>query len=304
MAAILIPPQATRQTTARRTGRTPAAGELVFDTDTGRLYVGDGTTIGGVLAAPADSDAVHRTGAETVAGLKTFATAPVLGNLSGLLRATSGTLTGLSNVSGSAAGNLVLTPEPMPGSPVDGEIWYGSAQLALGASIGGAVQRLVGCIFSQTADVTFSNTLSVLSLVGSGVGTVTIKANTPVAGKTVRLRARGAFNSSATPPTLNFQVFLGPTRVCVTSAITLPASQTARYWDAEFDLTFRSGGASGSVYASGRAMISSNFGIASSPAPTTLDTTGDLPIDLRASFSLADPANSITCSTLTLEVLN
>lgn len=304
MSATLIPPQATRQTTAQRAGRTPAAGELVFDTDNNRLYVGNGGTVGGALAAPADNDAVHRTGAEAVSGLKTFSTAPVLGSLTGLLRATTGTLAALASVSGSAAGNLVLTPEAMPATPADGELWYGANQLALAASVGGSVQRLVGCLFSQSGDVTFGNTVSILSLVGAGVGSTTIKANGAVVGKTIRLRARGTFNSSASPPTLSFQVFLGATRVCVTSAITLPASQSARYWDAEFDLTFRAVGVAGSAYVSGRALISSTFGVASSPAPTAIDTTADLAIDLRAGFNVADPGTSITCSILTLEVLN
>jgi hypothetical protein len=41
-------PMVTRQTTAQRTARTPRAGEMVYDTTTGALYVGDGTTAGGV----------------------------------------------------------------------------------------------------------------------------------------------------------------------------------------------------------------------------------------------------------------
>jgi hypothetical protein len=37
-----------RGTTAQRTGYTPEVGEPVWDTDTSKLYVGDGTTPGGV----------------------------------------------------------------------------------------------------------------------------------------------------------------------------------------------------------------------------------------------------------------
>lgn len=43
-------PQATRQTTAVRTARIPRIGELIFDTNTQLLYIGDGATTGGVVA--------------------------------------------------------------------------------------------------------------------------------------------------------------------------------------------------------------------------------------------------------------
>ena len=39
--------QIRRGTDAERTGITPLAGELIFTTDTKKLYVGDGTTVGG-----------------------------------------------------------------------------------------------------------------------------------------------------------------------------------------------------------------------------------------------------------------
>jgi hypothetical protein len=48
-------PMVTRQTTAQRTARTPRAGEMVYDTTTGALYVGDGTTAGGVAPNLASS---------------------------------------------------------------------------------------------------------------------------------------------------------------------------------------------------------------------------------------------------------
>lgn len=43
-----MPLQVRRGTNAQRTAVTPVAGEPVFTTDTKQLYVGDGTTVGGV----------------------------------------------------------------------------------------------------------------------------------------------------------------------------------------------------------------------------------------------------------------
>ena len=37
-----------RGTNAQRTGITPAEGELIYTTDTKKLFVGDGSTIGGI----------------------------------------------------------------------------------------------------------------------------------------------------------------------------------------------------------------------------------------------------------------
>jgi hypothetical protein len=46
--AFAIPPPVTIQPTAARSARVPAPGELVYDADLGHLFVGDGSTAGGV----------------------------------------------------------------------------------------------------------------------------------------------------------------------------------------------------------------------------------------------------------------
>jgi hypothetical protein len=46
--AFAVPPPVTIQPTAARSARVPAVGELVYDADLGHLFVGDGTTVGGV----------------------------------------------------------------------------------------------------------------------------------------------------------------------------------------------------------------------------------------------------------------
>ena len=43
--------QIRRGTDAQRQGITPLAGELIFTTDTKKLFVGDGSTVGGVQVA-------------------------------------------------------------------------------------------------------------------------------------------------------------------------------------------------------------------------------------------------------------
>ena len=50
--------QVRRGTNAERLGITPAAGELIFTTDTKQLYVGDGTTAGGITSIAGTIDSL------------------------------------------------------------------------------------------------------------------------------------------------------------------------------------------------------------------------------------------------------
>lgn len=54
-----------------RTGITPAEGELIWTVDTKQLFVGDGTTAGGIGTAT-DASVVKVTGNQSIAGNKTF----------------------------------------------------------------------------------------------------------------------------------------------------------------------------------------------------------------------------------------
>lgn len=195
-----------------------------------------------------------------------------------------GLMTGDTGTGGTAG----AVPAPAAGDAAAGKVLRADGAWAPTARV----------LFAQTADATLANSTTVSSLLGAGSGSATLPAGLLATGKMIRLRARGTFNSAAAPGTINLQVFLGSTRVALTSAITLAASQAGRYWDAEFDLTCRSAGVTGSVYGSGKSIFSTTVAIASGPAATPLDTTGALPLDLRAGFSIADPSNAITCSLL------
>lgn len=69
--------QLRRGTTAEHSSFTGAAGELTVDTTKKALVVHDGSTAGGIPVAR-DSTVVHTSGAETVAGVKTLSSNPVL----------------------------------------------------------------------------------------------------------------------------------------------------------------------------------------------------------------------------------
>ena len=87
--------QVRRGTNAERLGITPALGELIFTTDSNRLYVGDGSTAGGLASAGLES-------------LIADTTPQLGGNLD--LNGQSITGTGSINITGtiSASGNINL----------------------------------------------------------------------------------------------------------------------------------------------------------------------------------------------------
>lgn len=55
-----------RGTNANRTGITPANGEIIYTTDTNQLYVGDGSTAGGILVSGAGGGGATGGGSDAV----------------------------------------------------------------------------------------------------------------------------------------------------------------------------------------------------------------------------------------------
>jgi hypothetical protein len=73
-------------TDAERQTVTPASGELIYTTDTKQIYVGDGTTIGGVFVGPASSAALTLGGNLTLNGYDIVGTGNI--NINGTITAT------------------------------------------------------------------------------------------------------------------------------------------------------------------------------------------------------------------------
>jgi hypothetical protein len=194
------------------------------------------------------------------------------------------------------------------GSPSDGDLWYGSSQKTIDAFLNGLRNRLVGCIFTQTSDVTVQNTTVETSLVGSGVGTLVIPANWWVVGKAIRISAGGTFTTTASPPNWNFKVYLGSTLLGQTGGSATPASQTASRWFVDFDIVCRAIGASGSLMGVGRrtneAPGASSLFAGLGGSAVTVDTTSQQTLDLRLSLGTVVASNTFTCSVLDALVKN
>lgn len=198
------------------------------------------------------------------------------------------------------------------GSTGDGDFWYDDTQQALQGYIGKAAtpleQTFSTCPFTATASATVANTTTETSILGTGVGTKTLPANFFVAGKTLRVVVKGHIADTGTP-TLRIRCKLGSTTIVDTGAQTLLAITGTRGFEAEFLLTCRTTGASGTVFGQGdfqynSAAVTGNVIDAPNTAATTVDTTASQAVDVTATWGTASASNTITGTNVTIEVLN
>lgn len=197
----------------------------------------------------------------------------------------------------------------------DGDLRNDSTQKALQAFVGGLKQTLVGCPFSQIADVTVANTGTETTLVSTGagiVGTATLPANFFTAGKTIRLVAAGIYSTAATvAQTLTIRVKYGSTTLVATAAISKVNVLANRAWSLDVLITCRTVGGTGTVYAQGVGGFF-HWSSASVPAAAELVSTGTVTIDTTAASALSVTAqwnsgavgDTITCTNLKFDVEN
>jgi len=98
----------------------------------------------------------------------------------------------------------------------------------------GAIVGIPITWFSQYAIVTIANTGTETSLLGSGLGTNVIPANTLIQGSTFHIRASGIISCDG-GNTIVFRVSVGGTNLLVSSSLT-PGSYADRHWSLEADL--------------------------------------------------------------------
>lgn len=199
-----------------------------------------------------------------------------------------------------------------PSSPNEGDIWNDSTQKALQAFEDGIKQSLNGTIFTQTASVTVANNSAETTLVGSGVGTMTLPANFLTVGKTIQVIAGGFYGTDAVAPNMILRLKLGSTTILQQDAGgTLAAGiGNDRGWMFNGEFTIRAVGASGTAIGTGIAWFSIG-GTAQKSYPfqmlavsATFNTTGTLALALTADWDVADSDNTITCTHMSAVIKN
>lgn len=172
-----------------------------------------------------------------------------------------------------------------------------------------AKQLVSKTIFTATATGTIANSTTETEISSTGVGTKTLPAAFFIAGKTVRVSARGYFSTQATPVTLQLKVKLGST-VVLDTGVQTPITTTNHGWAVEGLITCRTTGASGTVFSQGSAHLSSTAILEAAwdmenTATTTIDTTATQAVSLTAQWGAGvAAADTINCSNFVVEVLN
>lgn len=159
-----------------------------------------------------------------------------------------------------------------------------------------------GPIFSQTANQPIGNTTTESSIVGTGVGVVSIPANELIVGRTLRLKMRGFLSSTATP-TLRMRAKLGGVTVADTTAVTQVGTPTNVEWELDVELVVRSVGAGGTAFAQGRFTYGGTTVPLSSTVTVAVNTTISNLVDITAQWGTANVGNVITSTQFVLEVV-
>lgn len=192
-------------------------------------------------------------------------------------------------------------------SPAAGDFWYDSTRKTFLMDVNGLPLVNTGVMYVQTASVTLANSTTETSLIGAGLGTLTLPANWATVGKTIRVRSHGYISDTATPST-TLKIKLGSVTL-ITSTGTLPSGLSNAGVLFEFDLTFRSVGATGAVIGQGTSRITSGAFVSSlaralvMAAPATVDTTVPNTLDVTYQWGTASASNTITITNMTLEVI-
>ena len=247
-----------------------------------------GTATLEVPNASAIARGVISTGTQTLAGIKTFNDA------------------GTTFAAGTTTRASIRIPTGVaPTTPVAGDIWVqsdSSTQKSAGST--GLVMSNSTTIFKQTATGSGGASSVVAYTVSStGIGTLTIPANTLQVGDTIRIQGWGTHTLGA--GTLTTSVLFGATNVATSGAIASGAAATPEATFIDVLVTIRTTGAAGTYIARGYIEFLSNtvkfpMGLITTG---TLNTTISNAISVTNQWGTSNASNNTTLSNLTVEIL-
>lgn len=155
-------------------------------------------------------------------------------------------------------------------------------------------------VFSQTASVTVTNTVTETSVVSTGAGTVTFPANYFAAGTSITIRLWGIHTATGNP-TIRWRVKLGSVVLLDSTAVTSQTS-TNQAMDVDGVITCRTTGASGTFIGQGKYIEVGNLlqGMANTTT-ATVDTTVAQTLDVTIQWGTAAVGDSVTVTNLTVD---
>ncbi len=208
------------------------------------------------------------------------------------------------NGGGTSTAPLVINSSAAPTTPGDGNIWNDSTRKCLQTFESGIKQSLVGAIFTQTADTTVANTTTETSIIGTGIGTISLPGSFFTAGKTINFHVHG-YHSSTGNPTLTVRVKLGSTTVC--SGIVTSGNGSTQGFNIDGLITCRTTGTTGTVSAGGEFSELHSSGQTTGliqTGTTTINTTSSQVLSITVQWGTASAGNTITSQISAWTVLN
>ena len=156
-------------------------------------------------------------------------------------------------------------------------------------------------LYTATASGTVANTVTETTLIGSGVGSLTLPANYySGAGRTLYVYASGYYSNTGTP-TLNIRLKHGATALAATGAVTTTTGATNWEWSFSGYVTCRTTGATGTVILQGEFLINTSATAVAryamvNTATVTIDTAATQVLGLTAQWGTASASNTITAT--------
>lgn len=264
-------------------------------------------------------------GAYATAQADSAANAEVVGIVSGtgnpFTLTTNGYVTGLTGLtantmyflSPSSAGALTAT-EPTTAGQISKPVFFADSTTSgyfinyRGEVLTASITTVRQGLFSQTADATVANTITETSIIGTGIGSVTLPANALTVGKVINVLGGGIFSTTGLTPSLTVKVKLGSTVLATVAISDLLGSATGAPFQFNLMIVPRSTGVSGSVQITGNINYSSTTltgrGFArldNGGTAITVDTTISQAFDATGTWSAASASNSVITKNVTLE---
>lgn len=212
----------------------------------------------------------------------------------------SGIVTTPASVVGGAG--LRIPAGTAPSSPNVADLFHDSTRKSLASFETGITKYQSGVIFVATADKATSGTAAI-SMLGTGVGSLTLPANFFTVGKTLKIYMTGTLTTAAAPGTVTLIAKLGSVTICTSAATTPTVSLTNVQWTLEVSMTCRTTGASGTVVGTGRLTYGTTMATIAMPATAavTVNTTTSNAVAVTSTNSIASGC-IFTCRTAYVEV--
>ena len=148
-------------------------------------------------------------------------------------------------------------------------------------------------IYAETVGSTVQNTISATSIFNTVVGSTSLPANFFGVGKTITIFISGTYAQTSGSNTCTIALTIGGVAMG-SIALTHGNTLSATYFDAQFTLTCRTAGASGTIQYQGKGVLntsSPSFYFQSSTTSGSINTTSANTIAVTATWSAANAAN-------------